>query len=1172
MARNWTDKQKAAINIRNSNLLLSAAAGSGKTAVLTERAVELMMDKDSPIDADRLLIVTFTRAAAQEMKQRIQDNLSKRIAADPDNRALREQKRKLSRATIGTIDSLCIELLKENGHILDMPATFRVGDPQELFAIRNSAVDEVLETAYSGGYDDIEREGLEQLRGLLSSVRSDKPLAQAIIKILDFAMSHPHYTEWLDEKAKIYSDFSSPEKSPWGKILMEYAVDAVDELIGVNDAMLSAIALDSEIDCYNKTFTADGEFYDSLKNALNIGWDAAFDLVCGYKFPAIARAGKNVSESKKEGCKAIRDKNKKAFERIRDDVIFCSAKEFANDAKYLDIITKTLFSLVKKTDFAIMERKRERGVFDFSDLSQAVVRLLSEKGENGFVPTETAKKLRQRFGVVMVDEFQDVNEVQDTIVRCLSNGKNLFMVGDVKQSIYRFRQARPEIFLARSEEYSQGKMDSALITLDDNFRSRKEVTDPINSIFAPLFSKKIGELVYDDSHSLKAKAPYLPVDEPMVEFRLYEQGELNSEDSAAAQARETARQIKELLDSHEQIFENGEYRDIRAGDVAILLRSAKAHAEIYRFALEEAGIDAFAALESGFLDTNEISAVINLLKAIENPTRDIELIGAMLSPIFGFSADDMAKIRIAYPKGGFYLAMLNIAGGEKADKALSDKVKNFLSLFGELRRMSATADAMQVISAIYDKTGFALRCRAMKNGRQRFGNLMLLTQYAQQYHENGYRGVSGFLRMIDNVIEQGEDLAPAFVGEQVNAVAITSIHKSKGLEWPVVFICETARKHSFLSHDSKAATILDSELGFASVTRNEKNYTQAVTAPLAALRLKSEAASLSEELRVLYVAMTRAKERLIITAAIKNAMDTADVGKSRAPLSTMSVRRCKSYAEWIISALGCYGNVADAIERGGVLGKIKLFGGKLQQVQTDESADEQQETAETQHEAQIDEDMLIKLRERLEYNYPHQALTAIPAKLSVSQITHDNSGEYRFRQKPSFSVKSAAGNERGSAVHAFMQYCDYFAARKDAEKENARLVKEGVLTERQGELVDIKAIEKFFESELAKRMFSADELLREYAFMASAAKCPSAAAYAYGDEAAMLQGIADCIIIEGNSAVLVDYKTDHVKTADELVKRYHKQLELYTEMLAGVIPPIKERIIWSFSLGCEIKL
>ncbi|MBP1576893.1 MAG: helicase-exonuclease AddAB subunit AddA, partial [Oscillospiraceae bacterium] len=1170
-ARNWTDKQKAAIDIREKNLLLSAAAGSGKTAVLTERAVELMMDKNSPVDADRLLIVTFTRAAAQEMKQRIQDNLSKRIAAEPDNKALREQKRKLSRATIGTIDSLCIELLKENGHILDMPAAFRIGDTQELSAIRNSAVDEVLEKAYSGGFDDIEREGLNKLRGLLSSSRSDKPLAQAIIKILDFAMAHPHYTEWLDEKAKIYSDFDSPEKSEWGKILIEYASDAVDELIAANDAMLSAISLDSEIDCYNKTFSADGELYDSLKNALKLGWDSAFELVCGYKFPAIARAGKNVSEAKKESCKALRDRNKKAFEQIRDNILFCGAKEFENDAKYLDIITKTLFSLVKKTDFVIMEKKRERGVFDFSDLSQAVVRLLSEKGENGFIPTETAKKLQQRFGVVMVDEFQDVNEVQDTIVRCLSNGSNLFMVGDVKQSIYRFRQARPEIFLARSEEYSQGKADSELITLDDNFRSRKEITEPINNIFAPLFSKKIGELVYDNSHSLKAKAPYPPVDEPMVEFRLYEQGELNSEDSAAAQARETARQIKEMLDSHQQVFENGEYRDIRAGDVAILLRSAKAHAEIYRAALEEAGIDAFAALESGFLDTNEISAVINLLKAIQNPTRDIELIGALLSPIFGFTADDTAKIRIAYPNGGFYLALLNMAGEEATDKALSDKVKGFLSLFGELRRMSATADAMQVISAIYEKTGFDLRCRAMKNGRQRFGNLMLLTQYAQQYHENGYRGVSGFLRMIDNVIEQGDDLAPAFVGEQVNAVAITSIHKSKGLEWPVVFLCETARKHSFLSHDNKAATILDSELGFASVIRNEKNYTQAVTAPLAALRLKSEAASLSEELRVLYVAMTRAKERLIMTAAMKNAMDAADIGKSRSPLSPMTVRRGKSYAEWIIAALGCYGNVADAIERGGVLGGVKLFGGSLQQ-QADQAVDEQQETVEAAYRAQINEEMLIELRERLGYDYPYQQLTTIPAKLSVSQITHESGGEYLFAQKPSFASKSAAGNERGSAVHAFMQYCDYSAARENAQKEVARLVDDGVLTERQGELVDVKVVDKFFASDLAARMFAADELLREYAFMASAAKCPSAKQYSFGDEAAMLQGIADCIIIEGGSAVLVDYKTDHVKTADELIKRYHRQLELYTEILDGLVPPIKERIIWSFSLGCEIKL
>lgn len=1172
MARSWTAKQQAAISAREKNLLLSAAAGSGKTAVLTERAVELMLDEKSPTEADRLLIVTFTRAAAKEMKQRIQDNLSARIAADPHNKLLREQKRKLERAAIGTIDSLCIELLKENGHILDMPAAFRVGDAQELAEISRSAVDEVLESAYAGGYEDIDPVGLQRLRSLLSTSRSDKPLADAILKLIEFAMSHPHYTEWLKEKAKSYSDFKSPESSPWGRILLEYALDATEELRTINDNILAETAADSEIGCYTKTFSADGEFYDELKNALSLGWESAFELIDGYKFSVLARAGKDVSEEKKERIKALREENKKQVKKIAESVIFCDSKGFGEDVEYLSAISETLFSLAIKTDSAMSAKKRERGVFNFSDLAQKVVTLLSEKRGDGFAATETAKRLQDRYGVVMVDEFQDVNEVQDRIVRCLSNGKNLFMVGDVKQSIYRFRQARPEIFLARSEEYSNGG-ENELITLDDNFRSRAEVTTAINRIFEPLFSKKIGELVYDDRHSLKAKAAYPQTTDDMVCFKLYEQGDLNSEDSTAAQAEKTALEIKRMIDSRSQVFDNGEYRDIKAGDIAVLLRSAKASAEVYRAALERAGIDAFAALESGFLNTLEISAMINLLKAIENPTRDIELIGAMLSPLFGFTVDDTARVRAAFPDGGFYLALLNMAAEKErfADSFYPvEKTEAFLSLFGELKRMSVTADAMQVISAIYEKTGFDLKCRAMKNGRRRFANLMLLTQYAQQYHENGYRGVRGFLKMIDSVIEQGGDLAPAFVGEQINAVTITSIHRSKGLEWPVVFLCETARKHSFLSHDNKAPTILDSELGFASVIRNEKSFTQSVTAPLAALRLKSEAASLSEELRVLYVAMTRARERLIITAAMKNALDAADTGRAGAVLSPMTVRGCKSYSEWIIAALSCYGNVKNAVEYGGSLGGIKLEFGRLDRA--DNAAADNGQAVNRQTAAQADDEMLSLIKKRIEYRYPYQPLTAIPAKLSVSQITHPQGGEYFFSQKPAFAVKSSGGSERGNAVHSFMQYCDYNSARENAERERERLVREGVLTERQGSLVDIKAVEKFFESSLAERMFSADRLMREYAFMASAAKCDMAEKYRFNGEAAMLQGIADCIIIEGEHAVLVDYKTDYVKTPDELVKRYSAQLGLYTEMLAGIIPPIKEKIIWSFCLGCEIRI
>lgn len=1168
MARSWTAKQKAAIDIRNKNLLLSAAAGSGKTAVLTERAVELMTDEKAPMEADSLLIVTFTRAAAKEMKQRIQDNLSKRIAADPHNKLLREQKRKLERALIGTIDSLCIELLKENGHILDMPASFRVGDRQELAAISKNAVDEVLEAAYAQKYEDIDSVGLQRLRELLSTSRSDKPLADMILRLLEFAMSHPHYKDWLREKADIYRKYDRIEASPWGGILMEYAREATEELRTANDRILAAIAADSELGCYRKTFSADGDFYDELKNALSLGWEESFELLCGHKFPVIARAGKELSEEKKERIKALREKNKDMLKRISESVIFCGKGRFEQDIEYLSVICRTLFALAIKADDIMTEKKRERGIFDFSDLAQAVVSLLSERRDNGFAPTETAKKLQKRFGVVMVDEFQDVNEVQDRIVRCLSNGSNLFMVGDVKQSIYRFRQARPEIFLARSEEYSRGG-ENELITLDDNFRSRKEITEGINRIFEPLFSKKIGELVYDDSHSLKAKAAYPETEEAMLTFMLCEQGKMDSEASAAAQAQMTALEIKRMIDSRTQVFENGVYRDIRAGDIAILLRSAKASAEVYRAALEKVGVDAFAALESGFLDTLEISAVINLLRAIENPTRDIELIGAMLSPLFGFSADDMARVRSFCQKGGFYLAMrdMQAQGGE-----LGERLGDFLALFGRLKRMSVTADAMQVISAIYEETGFDLKCRAMKNGRQRFANLCLLTQYAQQYHENGYRGVRGFLKMIDSVIEQGGDLAPAFVGEQINAVAITSIHRSKGLEWPVVFLCETARKHSFLSHDSRAPAILDSELGFASVIRNEKSFTQAVTAPLAALRLKSEAASLSEELRVLYVAMTRAKERLFITAAVKNALTAADIGKIDASPSPMTVRGCKSYAEWLLLALSRYKNVKRAIEMGDSLGGIELRYSVLTDAAAEKNDIHEGKAETVEQKSEADSKMLSVIKKRIEYEYPYRPLTAIPAKLSVSQITHPQSSEYLFSQKPTFATSSAAGSERGNAVHSFMQYCDYALAKENAEREVKRLTEAGVLTARQGELVDIRAVEHFFESGLAARMFSADKLMREYAFMASAAKCGMAQRYSYGGEAAMLQGIADCIIIEGDSSVLVDYKTDYVKSPQELAERYSAQLKLYSEMLDGMIPPIKEKIIWSFCLGCEIPL
>lgn len=1168
MATNWTKDQLAAIETRQKTLLVSAAAGSGKTAVLTERAVQHMLDSKDPIDADRLLIVTFTRAAAQEMKQRISKKLSERIAAEPENAAARRQRSLLDRAMIGTIDSLCLNLLKENNRQAGLPAAFRVGDAQELEAMRQEAVNDVLENAYRE-----QNEGFIALFGLLSGKRGDQNLAATVLKVLEFAMAHPFYREWMEEKLKVYSEFDTPQNSVWGRILTEYAAELAQARRRACERALRVIESEPGLAGYSAAFVDDCDIFGRLEKALLGGdWDKSVMLAQGCSFTAL-KAAKKAPEDLKESLKAQRQQNKDTIKRICEKVLTCTAAEFSEDVNDLLPKIRALFKLAGETDDLLLARKHEAGVFDFSDLSQLTVKLLVKKSENGLELTETAKELQSRFDEVMVDEYQDVNAVQDMIVSALSNGENLFMVGDVKQSIYRFRQARPEIFLDRSERYKTCAPDAGgqLITLGGNFRSRVEVTTAINNIFEPLFSKKIGDLVYDEGHKLNALASYPAAEGAGVSFKLFEQGSLDAGESTSAQAREVAREIKQMLQSGVEVCENGVMRPICQGDIAILLRSPKKLAEIYRSALENEGISAFAALESGFLTTNEISPVINLLKSIENPTRDIELSGAMLSPMFGFSAEQLAQMRANEPQGHFCLAVEDFAQKD-------EKTAAFWQLFCELRRMAATDDAMRVISAAIERTGFDLSCRAMKNGRQRFGNLMLLIQYAQQYHDNGYRGVSGFLKMIDRITNQKSDLAPAFVGEQTNSVTITSIHKSKGLEWPVVFLCEAGREHSFYRNDIISPTILHSELGFACVRRDEKARCQFSTAPLDAVRIESARAMFSEELRVLYVAATRAKERLIITAAMKKAVAAARSCGDESDADPIRVRECKSYAQWLLTALGCYGDVSAALQSKKTLGGIKLELGYLEpqeeSKQNGENAQISLEELSPQREAAPDLEAVDRLKERIAFVYPHSQQAKLPAKLSVSQITHEKSDEYRFAQKPAFAVdKKASGSERGSAVHAFMQYCDYGAARENADAERERMVSRGILTPRQGSLVDTAAVAGFFGSALADRMFASKDILREFAFMASAAQCPSAAEYSSQGEATMLQGIADCIFIEEDRAVLVDYKTDFVKTPEELIERYSAQLILYREMLSGILPlPVTEGIIWSFALNREIKV
>lgn len=1147
-----TPEQKAAIGSRGGSLLLSAAAGSGKTAVLTQRAVSRMLDPVSPVAADRLLIVTFTRAAAAEMKERIVRLLLEWIAAHPGDEWARRQRVLLDRASIGTIHSLCAELLRQNFGQAFLPAAFRVGDESELAAMQSEILDGVLEESYREQDPDF-----LSLASLLSSSRDDTGLAGAVLRVLGFARSHPFYRRWLSQKLTLYRELSSPRDSVWAKILFAYGEQLADcTALRLSDA-LETIGANEELAGYAPAFQSDLAAALAVKKAAAANdWDGCRSALVSYSPQRLGQARKS-DASLREEVKRIRDHAKKTLSETLPRQVFCATEaEFSEDVADLLPKIECLFSLVLKTDERLTAEKLSRGVLDFTDLEQLTCSLLV--GENN-EPTPLAREYAAQFDEVMVDEFQDVNEVQNAILTALSGEDHLFCVGDVKQSIYRFRMAQPRLFLKKAaacREYD-GVHYPAVIRLNGSFRTAPAVTRAVNEAFSALMSDEIGEITYDERHCLIPLGSFSPEVKAGVRLCLVR----DDPDTADAEPAWVAGEIARLL-REGTVSDGNTSRRIEPRDIAILLRSAAGHADAYRRALAKAGIDAAFSQDGGFLDAPEIAAVLNVLYAAVNPLRDVELLGAMTSPMFGFTDDELAAIRIGTPKGPLWGAVC-AAGKENAHAAL------FVSEMNTLRRLSQSELPAALIGDLLARTGFDALCRAGKDGEKKSANLALLLQYAAEPCGGRTPSLTSFLRRIALLRERKKDLAPAQVGGAENAVTITSIHRSKGLEWPVVFVCGCAQTHAFYRNDLSLPTLLHSELGFASVRRDPACRRQFVTVPLAALRTQAEREFLSEELRVLYVAMTRAKEKLYLTAISRSPeeklLSAAQETAGQTTLLPVQVRAGRCFLDWLLLSWSLRHDLSAMADTG------REEDG-LSAAVCEAPVLEEIPPAEEQALPPPDEELLSLLTKRLERPDPHAAAARLPAKLSVSELSHGGESLY-FTSRPSFLSNGAlTGAQRGTAMHTFFQYCDFALAAKDAAAEISRLHAIGVLTAAQADAIAPEKVQTFFQSALFSRISRAGRVLREFRFMAPASASALSAQYALPDgEASMLQGVADCILIEEDGAVLIDYKTDRIREEEELVRRYRTQLLLYRDMLSGVLNvPVREAVLWSFSLGRAI--
>ena len=1171
IVRNWTAEQMNAVHAHGGSILVSAAAGSGKTAVLVERVITMLTDAEHPVPADQLLVVTFTKAAAAEMKQRIGAALNERIAENPTDDFLLGQQLLLSKAHICTIHAFCGELLRDHFEQLDITPDFRIADDTEIELIKRRAMDDVLEYFYQEGTEDF-----HHLVDFFSS-RTDQPLVDKIDTLYGFIRSHPFPFSWLETQEHKYHAALENGELPWRDMVFRSLLEAVDYGKSLfHSARRLMIGDQPMTDAYLPVFASDAVLLDEMQELIQKqNWDALIRLVCGYKSPALKALRKYEDTEKKGQVSLLRTELKAVLEDCQEILKHCSTTEdIQTDFKLLFPIVKTLFEVVRRYYETVEQIKRDKNVLDFSDLELLTLRLLLRQEEQRIVKTSLAEQIENQFQEILVDEYQDTNEIQDAIFRALSRDeKNLFMVGDIKQSVYRFRKAMPELFIEKMNRFVRydGRQFPAKIRLDANFRSRREVTDAINFLFGLLMSPPLGDVDYA-GETLKAAAEY-PAQEGMdAEVHIIDHSEADDmeEKRLVYEARHIADEIRRMVEQGMPVTERGHIRQCRYSDFCVLMRSLKEKSHVFEEEFRKQGIPLWTDASDGYLGSEEVSLILNLLKVLDNPLQDIPLLSVLISPLFDFSPDEVAEIRLIDRSLPLYLAV------RQAAEQKNPKACIFLEKTDQLRRFSAVSRLDQLIQSIYDTTGFLVFSSASPAGEQRTANLRLLLEYAVHYEQAGYRGVSGFIRYIYRTLEQGQDLTGANVmNETANVVRLMTIHRSKGLEFPVCFVADLSK--GFNTLDLRGDMLLHPVQGIALKVRDHASMKRYATLPYEALRLSIEQNMFSEEVRVLYVALTRAKEKLILTMSCKDFRSEIlsllqKNGSAERPVPFL-LRRLHSYADWVKIALLYSPSVYQMV---GIEPPVSLLHEDFFKLRLCTPAFEQaREKLEINDHSAVDEKMLQELSEMLAYRYPYKQAVGLPSKLSVTQVAaKEHKEEFVLLARPVFLTgREFTAVERGTILHRFMQHLD-LSAKGRVEQEIKRQVESGFLNEQQAATLDIEKIEGFLDSELAGSMRRAGTgLYREFKFMY---ELDASELYAIQDadsEKILIQGVADALLQEPDGITIIDYKTDHVENSGILQQRYRTQLELYARALTSAFElPVKRRVIYSLFLGKEIEV
>lgn len=1232
----WTEEQQAAIDTRSGDLLVAAAAGSGKTAVLVERIISMITEGEHPLDIDRLLVVTFTKAAASEMSQRIGEAISKKLETNPLNEHLQNQLTLLNRADIKTIHAFCLQVIKENYHVLDIDPSVRTADTAEVKLLQYEVMESVFEELYEEN-----REDFFTLVESFGEDTKDRRLKELILRIYTFVQGCPHPVDWLNQMAEEFNlaQGDTLDDTIWMPILREtMAAEIEDAILQMLDAEKLALQV-SGFEGYLKNIETEVDMLQTFQDCLHQPFEQIYNAYKGVKFPRLSSyKGEDIELA--ERIKGLRNSAKKTVTALSGKFFPYRPKLMESHVRELYPLVHSLVEVVCLFSQRYHQAKKEKMLMDFGDYEHFCLHALLEEGStpDHIIPSMAALELQKKYDEVMIDEYQDSNILQEMILSAVSRKgqgeHNRFMVGDVKQSIYRFRLAMPEIFMEKYQNYSlePGGFERKII-LSKNFRSRANVLEGINFLFRQLMTEKLGELVYDDEAALYPGVTFPDTSENcggenelllidtadnLVECEDEVSEELEELNRRELEAMVIAKRIKKLMGEekfHVLDKHSATYRPVEFRDMTVLMRSIKSWEGVFETVFTAEGIPFYAETSMGYFDTIEVATVLNLLQIIDNPRQDIPLISVLHSPIYGFTADNLMEIRLDSGTGDYYqCAEEYVRRYEEKDNVDEGIAKKLLRFFEDLKRWRGYVLHMSISELLwhlYGVTGYFDYVGITAGGELRQANLRFLIEKAEQYEESSMKGLFHFVRYIENVKSASDDSSSAkIMNENENLVKIMTIHKSKGLEFPVVFVSDLGKE--FNRADARADVILHQAYGFGLHYMDLENRAIYQTLPKTALAEKVKNENLSEEMRVLYVALTRAKEKLILTGCVKDMKKRLDewalaASTAEQHLPVFRMQKAKHYLDWVMPALLRHPQGIEFLKQE----EIEMWGEPYQfvgnpskwqitLVHKEEIYLERQQKKEERKAAKNDfldwdmeQDYSGKREEIfkcLDWIYPYREATCLPAKVTVSEVKRKQfeegigeNGEVHgkgnwapvFRQ-PCFVEKeeTLTSAQVGTAMHRFMEYADFRKHYDDTEIEKQILVmkNEDLLTELEGTALNREALCAFFDSELAQRMRKSERIEKERPFAMTMTPKELFLQGEYGDiqENVLINGIIDCFFYEGEDIVLLDYKNDRVPIGGEevLKEKYQTQIQIYRKALERIVgAKVKECYLYSFDLN-----